>query len=420
VALPRGGRALNFFFVVLFAGSGFPLAMLVSLIATLFLANTLAQFSKHLSSSAGFGVYASRGLGPKAGFFTSWCALFYGYLFPAEVVVLISHVLATLIDPVIHVSIPWQAFDVVFIGIIWFFAYTGIKRSARVAIVTGSIEVAIFAILGILLVGRAGGHNTLVVFTPTTGVFGLAWGLVWGFLSFTGFESVASLAEETKDPKKNVGRCAFFALLGVGIFYVFLAYAGVVGWGLDKLTGGTSSAYFAQNSFAYGVLASRIWAPFQWIVLLAVVNSVIACSLSALNFAARYFYALGRLHLLPSAFGQVHERYRTPSVSINVMAGITLVLSLGLGTWWGPTIAFGFLATAFTYGWILMFGMANLALPFFYRKEHPQDFSVLRHVVLPAFGTLALVPAWPRRCCPICRSSPPRAPWRGNWSPPCL
>jgi amino acid transporter len=189
-----------------------------------------------------------------------------------------------------------------------------------------------------------------------------------------------------------VGRCAFFALLGVGIFYVFLAYAGVVGWGLDKLMG-NGSAFFANNSNAYGVLAGRIWAPFEWIVVLAVVNSVIACSLSALNFAARYFYSLGRLHLLPSAFGQVHERYRTPTFSVNAMGIITLALSLGLGSWWGTTIAFGFLATAFTYGWILMFTMTNIALPFFYRKEYPQDYSVLRHVVMPAIGTVALIPA---------------------------
>ncbi len=389
---PGGAVALNFFFAILFAGSGFPLAMLISLIATIFLANTLTQFSKHLSSSAGFGVYASRGLGPKAGFFTSWVALFYGYLFPAEVVVLISQVLSGLIDPVINVNIPWQAFDVAFIAIIWFFAYTGVKRSARVAIITGSLEVSIFVILGIMLVARAGGHNTLTVFTPTTGIVGLSWGLVWGLLSFTGFESVASLAEETKDPKKNVGRSAFFALLGVGIFYVFLAYAGVVGWGLDKLMG-NGSAYFANNSNAYGILAGRIWAPFEAIVVLAVVNSVIACSLAALNFAARYFYSLGRLHLLPSAFGQVHERYRTPTFSVNAMGVITLVLSLGLGSWWGTSIAFGFLATAFTYGWILMFGMANVALPFFYRKEHPQDFNVFWHVVVPAIGTVVLIPA---------------------------
>ncbi len=390
---PGGAVALNFFFAVLFAGSGFPLAMLVSLVATMFLASTLSQFAKHLSSSAGFGVFVSRGLGARAGFFTSWCALFYGFLFPAEVVVLISQVITNLVNPVIHANIPWQLVDVVFIAIIWFFAYTGIKRSARVAIVTGSIEITLFLILGVLLVIHAGTANTFVVFTPTTGMFGLAWGLIYGFLSFTGFESVASLGEETANPKKLIGRCAFFALLAVGIFYVFLAYAGVVGWGLDKLTGGSGPAYFANDSFAYGTLAGRIWPPFQWLILLAVINSVIACSLAALNFAARYFYSLGRLRLLPSKLGQVQPKYKTPSVSIHVMGIITLVLSLGLGTWWGPTIAFGFLATAFTYGWILMFGMANIALPFFYLKEHRADFSIIRHIVFPAVGTLALVPA---------------------------
>jgi amino acid transporter len=390
---PGGAVALNFFFAILFAGAAFPLAMLVSLLGTLLLANTLSEFAKHLSSSAGFGVYAARGLGARWGFFTAWCALFYGFLFPAEVVVLISQVLATLVDPVIHVAIPWQVYDVVFIAIIWYTAYTGIKRSARVAIITGSIEVTIFVALGVLLVARAGPSNTLSVFTPSTGLFGLAWGLIYGFLSFTGFESVASLAEETDNPKRNIGLSALFALVAVGVFYVFLAYAGVVGWGLDKLTGGQGPGYFANNSFAYGVLASRIWGPFQWLIVLAVINSVIACSLAALNFAARYLYSLGRLNLLPSQFGSVQPKYRTPGFAIHAMGVVTVALSLGLGSWWGPPIAFAFLATAFTYGWCLMFGMANIALPFFYLKEHPEAFNPLRHVVLPVAGTLALVPA---------------------------
>jgi amino acid transporter len=390
---PGGAVALNFFFAILFAGAAFPLAMLVALVATLFLASTLSQFAKHLTSSAGFGVYVARGLGPRAGFFTAWSALFYGYLFPAEVVVLISQVITTLLNPVLKVNIPWQVVDIIFIAIIWYLAYTGIKRSARVAIVTGIIEVTIFLILGILLVVRAGSANTLSVFLPTTGLFGIAWGLIYGFLSFTGFESVASLAEETANPKKQIGRSAFFALLAVGIFFVFLAYAGVVGWGIDKLTGGSGPGYFANDSFAYGTLASRIWPPLQWIVLIAVINSVVACSLAALNFAARYFYSLGRLDLIPARFGEVHTKHKTPAFSIHAMAVITLVLSLGLGSWWGPSIAFGFLATAFTYGWILMFAMANLALPFFYKKEHPDDFSVIRHVIFPLIGTVALVPA---------------------------
>src|SRR5438093_12456562 len=40
-----------------------------------------------------------------------------------------------------------------------------------------------------------------------------------------------------------------------------------------------------------------------------------------------------------------------------------------------------------------MLGIDNSALPFFYRKEHPADFSVVRHVLFPAIGTIALLPA---------------------------
>jgi amino acid transporter len=322
-----------------------------------------------------------------------WCALFYCVLFPAEVVVLISQVITNLVNPALGINIPWQAVDVVFIAIIWYVAWAGVKGSARVVIVTGTIEIIIFLVLGVLLTVKAGGNNTLQVFTPTTGTFGIAWGLIYGFLSFTGFESVASLAEETRNPKRNVGRCAVFALIAVGIFYIFLAYAGVVAWPGGKLNGGSTPDFFSGNSFAYGALAKDIWPPFQWIVLLAIANSVIACALAALNFAARYFYSLGRLELLPKRLGDVHPTHRTPSVAIHTMGAITLVLSLGLGSWWGPSLAFGFLATAFTYGWILMFIMANVALPFYYRKQHAGDFSMVKHVVFPAIGTIALIPA---------------------------
>jgi amino acid transporter len=388
---PGGAVALNFFFAALFAGAAFPFAMLVSLVATLFLASTLSQFSRHLSSASGFGIFAARGLGPRAGFFTSWSALFYGLLFPAEVVVLVSKVLADQLEPVLGFEMPWQIFDVVFIGIIWFIAYRGVKGSARVAVTLGSIEIAIFLLLGFWLVIKAGHHNTLKVFTPTTGTFGLAWGLIYGFLSFTGFESIASLAEETKDPKRNVGRCAFAALILVGIFYVFLAYAGIVGWGVDAINTGPHP--FSGDAFAYGTLAHGLWVPFKWIVLIAILNSTIACSLAALNFAVRYLYSLGRLDLLPARLGETHPEHRTPHVAIHFMAIVSIVLSVGLGSWWGTTLAFGFLATAFTFGWIFMFATTNLALPYFYKREHPAEFSVRKHVVYPIIGTVALIPA---------------------------
>jgi amino acid transporter len=178
----------------------------------------------------------------------------------------------------------------------------------------------------------------------------------------------------------------------VGLIYIFMAYAGIVAWGVDKING-SGAGQFSADSFAYGTLAHSIWGPLKWIILIAILNSTIACSLAALNFTVRYFYSLGRLNLLPTAFGRVHPTHGTPHISIHTMAIISLVLSLGLGSWWGTTLAFGFLATAFTFGWIIMFATVNVALPSFYRKEHPAEFSTVKHIVFPLIGTVSLIPA---------------------------
>jgi amino acid transporter len=73
---------------------------------------------------------------------------------------------------------------------------------------------------------------------------------------------------------------------------------------------------------------------------------------------------------------------------------ISLLLSLILGELWGTALAFSFLATAFTFGWIFMFAFANIALPFYYKKHRPQDFRIWKHVALPVVGTLLLIPAF--------------------------
>src|SRR3982074_500988 len=72
---PGGAVALNFFFAILLAGARVPPAR-----------------------TGGCGAYGSRGWVARAAVFTAWCALFYGFLLPAEVVVLISQVITNLIN----------------------------------------------------------------------------------------------------------------------------------------------------------------------------------------------------------------------------------------------------------------------------------------------------------------------------------
>jgi L-asparagine transporter-like permease len=75
-----------------------------------------------------------------------------------------------------------------------------------------------------------------------------------------------------------------------------------------------------------------------------------------------------------------------------------------------PADIFGFLGTITTLAVIILYVMANLALTAYIRREHPGDYNVWRHGVLPWIGTLALlpvlfvtvypVPSWPYNITP--------------------
>eukprot|EP01035_Chromulina_nebulosa_P068440 gene68440-93785_t len=62
---------------------------------------------------------------------------------------------------------------------------------------------------------------------------GIGLALVFTVLSFAGFESATTLAEETRNPLRAIPLAVLGTVLFAGIFYVFAAYAEVVGYGAE-------------------------------------------------------------------------------------------------------------------------------------------------------------------------------------------
>ncbi len=78
------------------------------------------------------------------------------------------------------------------------------------------IEVIVFLVLAVIAIARDGSGNSLSVFTPAaspTGFSGVGLGVVFGILSFIGFDAAATLGEETKNPRRNVPLAVGGALL---------------------------------------------------------------------------------------------------------------------------------------------------------------------------------------------------------------
>ncbi len=145
-----------------------------------------------------------------------------------------------------------------------------------------------------------------------TGVF-IAAAVV--FFAYSGFEAVANLGEETKDPGKDMARGLLGTLVICTTLYVLACFVltGMVKY-TDLSTGAPISDAFSQVGLDWaGVLID--------IAAIAGLTSVILVDIVAMG---RIGFARCRDGLLPSQVGAIHPEFRTP-------ARITVVTSVAVG-----------------------------------------------------------------------------------------
>lgn len=146
-------------------------------------------------------------------------------------------------------------------------------------------------------------------------------GFFFAFWSWIGFQATAIYGEETVDPKKSVPRATFIGVTTLGVFYTFISYAAVVGFGVNASTAAVDLAvqYFFEFADTYSGHAVRVAMDF------VVVTGFFACSFAFHNDASRYRYSLGRDKILPSALGRTHPVHKSPHVAATVQAVIAIV-----------------------------------------------------------------------------------------------
>jgi amino acid transporter len=372
------------------AGAALVLSNVVALVGVVLIAFSVIEFSRKLPSAGGYFTYIARGLGPHAGAYTGWTFFLYAMVLPAEVTIIWSGITQALVLKYIHIHVSWIIFEAIMVGVVGFFGYTGVRRSARTAMIAGGIEILIFVALSVGWLVHPASPVSFKPFLPGSSPTGwsgvLGFGLVFGILNFVGFEAAAPLGEETREPRRNVPRAVMGAAVAIGVLYVFVSFATVFGWGFSGVAKG-----FATNAAPYNVLASRLWGPAWIFVYLAITNSSLACSLAISNQAARVLYAMGRIELLPRVLGKVHPRHNTPYRAVVAQTTATLLIAVVAGLIWGTESGFLVLATTLTIGAIIVYALGNIALTVFYRREHRGEFSVVKHLALPLIALALLV-----------------------------
>jgi amino acid transporter len=395
---PAVATALSIGAATSFAGGITPLAVLFAMIAVLFTAFSMAELARHLPSAGGMFTYVRRGLGSFVGWLVAWgFALaeplvmplllggfgFYGAIF-------LSSYLG------IDFANAWVGLAVLCGLAVWFLTYRGIALSTRAGVVLGIIEIAIFLLISALLIVNAD-QNTLNVFIPgADGVRPAFQGMIFCLLAFIGFEAAAPLGEETREPRRTIPRAVIWSAIVVGLFYVFNYYAATVFFGPDRMT----EFYAFNEGDPWGFMAEEVLPGIGGLLIVfAILNSSVANANAGATAATRTLFAMGRVQLLPRWFAGIHPETRAPVNAVHFQAISALIIAVVLGYLLADDpYPFGlnvyvFLGTMLGLIFAGIYIAVNLACIGFFWRERRDEFSVVKHAIVPIIGVIAMIPA---------------------------
>jgi len=395
------GPAYSFFFgfgfLVLTAGVAAPLTIIVAGIAIALLGNTLSQFSRAQPSTGGFISFVGKTFGGTSAVTTALlCGA--GYIIAISSVLAISGgFLATVLQYYFGWNVPWIILSALLTAGATLMTIRGVGVSTKLAGFFFAFEMLVLIVVSVAILIKNGGHLSVVPFEPshiTKGFTGLAAGFPLAIYLFIGWENSAALAEETGNPRRNVPRAVYLSIAMMVVGYVLFAFATVTGFHYNGTT-------LAASSIPFITVAHNVLAGFAFFAYLAGLTSTIGVLISAVNSQARLIFNAGREGLLPRWIGKVHPVRKTPMNAIYVFVAIAsaiilvwaLLHLLGGHKQSGSMVAINFFVESSTMGTILVlvvYFLANLALPFYYRKFRPTEFSVLKHAVLPVLGMIAI------------------------------
>ncbi len=375
--------ALNISVVAGLAGVGCWLSYFLGTLGVIIVAASIGVLAtRHLESGSYF-IYIGRTFGPFSGALAGW-AMVSAYLFTAiavafSFVIFLSDFLASL-----HIAIGGAGKLVallVFIAAVTYGAYRDVKLSSRAGLL---MEIVALSVMILITVFIARAQPSLID-PAQLSLKSLSLGKVFSALpfvifSFVVFESAATLAKESKNPKRNIPLsvigCAAFA----GVFFTFMAYFVVLGMGdINAL---------AKSPAPFGDVAAK--AGLSWaamVVYFAAIISVFACCLASITAASRLLFSMGRYRFLHASFGLVHDTHGTPHRAVAISGLITAVVCLGMLPA-GYLDAFGYGGTFASFGFVVVYLAMCIVAPLDLKRSGTLK---AHHVFIGVLGTALMV-----------------------------
>jgi amino acid transporter len=355
--------------------------------------------SQQITSAGAFYGYISHGLGQSIGLSAGLLACLAYMVFEIALIGIFAYFIQQFLLVQFGVSISWLLPSLFMLGVNWVLAYYRINIAAKILTVFLSLEVLslLTVVVACLLLNKdqslhLQSLNPLGAFRSTAG--GTAsFGLFMAFWSWIGFETTGMYGEESREPKRIIAPATMITVIGVGLLYILVAWASIVGNGLDQ------SIAITQGATPIDLLLNPLRLLFgEWIATifqLLTITGSFACGLAFHNCAARYLYAVGREGILFSTdrlLGKTHPVYRSPYIASTLQSlfGLVLLLLFRFDSNLGPYDFYALLALLGVMAILIVLTTCSLAVISYFWFARRDQFHWWRTGLAPAIGACSM------------------------------
>ena len=363
----------------------FALVYFIAMIAVSFTAISYGRMSSAFPEAGSTYTYAGCALHPLVGFFAGWVMLLDYILLPLLCVIIISANLAALVP-----LLSYPICVLISAALITALNLRGIQTTSHVTLIFNlalAAAVIWFIVAALHFLAYQRSLSALALIQPFYNPKTLRLSAIMAttpiaVLSFLGFDAISTLAEDAKDPQKNVGLATLLVCFIAGTLFILLTWLGQLIW--------PNYTHFVHAETAFAEIGRLIGGRrLYYLIAALVIAQAWASAITSQTSASRLLFAMSRDGRLPKRlFGYVHPMRHTPIYTLlfigAIAAGGAMLMDLNEA------------AQLVNFGACLGFMAVNVAVfnLYFVRLRRRRGAEFLKNLAAPCLGFLICFCIW--------------------------
>src|SRR5919202_3587593 len=285
---------------------------MLAAVAVGFVCYGFVRLSSRFAHAGSVYEFNGRTLGRRAGFVTGWALLGTYIVFPPVSICGIAVFGQAFLDSTgIAPNAPWLPIALVAWALVWFVASRDIKRTTRTLLVLEGLSVLLILVLVAIVLVKLGAGDAprgqdlnldFLSIPDGVSLSTVALSVTFGFLAFAGFESAASLGEESEAPTRMIPRSIVAAVVVGGLLYAVCMATQSLGFGTDA----QGARQWASQSAPLGTLAQMYVGP--WLADahdVAAMLIALGAALGGVAVGSRMLFSFSRDHIFDHRLAEV-------------------------------------------------------------------------------------------------------------------